>query len=682
VPKILLGLGASCLLVASVIFLAVAWSWLGIGGRTAVLVGLTAASAIAGQWLARRGLGVGGEALTSVALGLLVLDLVGARNAGWLGAPTAGWFVVVVGTALLVASTGLCLPDRRLFAPQVVAPLGLGLASLGVAGTTGQLPATAAGAVLACACLVSLGRTLGAVVLTWTSVVAGLVAFAGLGLLALGEAVITPTARWLWLEGHGTWMLVAAALALLPWLMAPGHDDLRQLTCAFSASVVTVTAALPVLDEGPTAVTLAAAAGSVAWAVAAAAAPPRWYAVPRVPLVGSLLVLLPAPIGLAGQAVTNLLTVADPFTADAAVRLDPETPVAHPLLLPLAVVVAMVAAALALPRRPLARAAGATLVATGVLTAALHPLPLWVFVAVTGPLGLVLAAPSAVLTLLVLAEIVLLTAALLLRRVAAVEPLAGVVLPVAIASFVWTGGHLLEVPFGVRSLVTLAAVGLLAVAVPRLEVEVGAAAAVTVSSVAGVAAAADPSVTAAIHLTLAGAAVTTSSLVHRDHRPLAWLGGLLLAAATWVRLQDLGVQAPEAYTLPTALALVLVGVHRLSRDVDANTTTALLPGLGLATVPSLLWALADPLSPRAALLGAVCLLLLLGGAALRWSAPVVVGALVGATLLLRELAPYAVETPQWVVIGAAGAVLIGAGITWEARLRDLRQAAGYLGRLR
>lgn len=47
IPKILLGLGATCLLVAAVIFLAVAWSWLGIGGRTAVLIGLTAATGAA-----------------------------------------------------------------------------------------------------------------------------------------------------------------------------------------------------------------------------------------------------------------------------------------------------------------------------------------------------------------------------------------------------------------------------------------------------------------------------------------------------------------------------------------------------------------------------------------------------------------------------------------------------------
>src|SRR3954469_17793295 len=41
VPRILLSLGALCLLVAAVIFLAYAWRWLGVGGRTGVLVALT-----------------------------------------------------------------------------------------------------------------------------------------------------------------------------------------------------------------------------------------------------------------------------------------------------------------------------------------------------------------------------------------------------------------------------------------------------------------------------------------------------------------------------------------------------------------------------------------------------------------------------------------------------------------
>ena len=96
-------------------------------------------------------------------------------------------------------------------------------------------------------------------------------------------------------------MLAVAALVLLPWAIVRSHDDLRQLVCACSVSVLTFAAVVPVFDEGLTAITLAAAGCSVVWAVVAGAAPPRWYAVPRVPLAGSLLVLGPGP-GAAGRA--------------------------------------------------------------------------------------------------------------------------------------------------------------------------------------------------------------------------------------------------------------------------------------------------------------------------------------------------------------------------------------------
>src|SRR3954463_9457839 len=55
VPKILLTLGAGCLLVAALVFLAVTWSVLGVGGRTATLVGFTAIAATLTGWMARRG---------------------------------------------------------------------------------------------------------------------------------------------------------------------------------------------------------------------------------------------------------------------------------------------------------------------------------------------------------------------------------------------------------------------------------------------------------------------------------------------------------------------------------------------------------------------------------------------------------------------------------------------------
>ena len=51
-------------------------------------------------------------------------------------------------------------------------------------------------------------------------------------------------------------------------------------------------------------------------------------------------------------------------------------------------------------------------------------------------------------------------------------------------------------------------------------------------------------------------------------------------------------------------------------------------------------------------------------------------------VVLRELAPYAVAIPQWVLIGLAGTVLTVVGVTWERRVRDLRAASTYVGRLR
>lgn len=681
VPKLLLGLGALCLLVAAAVFLAVAWSSLGVGGRTAVLVTLTAATAAGGQLLARRDLSVAAEALTAVALGLLALDLVGAADAGWLGDLPGSGLLAVVGGALLTASLPLTLPPARLTVPQLVAPLGLGLAALGAADLSDRWSLCASLAVLGCAGLAVLGR--GTRVLPVSALVAGLLAYAGLGVIALGEAFTEPSVRWLWAEGHGVWLVVAAGLALLPWAVVRTSDEARVGGTAFAGGVLTLTAAAPVLDDGLTRVALAACAASVLWAGVAAVTPPRWYAAPRVPLAGSIVVALAAPAVLAAQGVQSLLTVAGPWTAGAGVRLDPPALAAHPLLLPLGVAVALLAAALVLPRtRATARTAGAVAAVTAVLTAALYPLPLAVPVLALGPLGLLVAWPSAALTLVPLVELVGLAAYLLVRGRDRLAAVGAAVLPAALAGALWTTGELLDQPLDHRSLAVLVALGLLAVAVPRRELDAVALVAGVVAAALGVPAAGDVSVALAVHLTLAGALVTLSALVHRDRRAYAWLGGTLLVLATWVRLLDVGVQAPEPYTLPAALVLLAVGLHRMRRDPWASSSVVLLPGLLLAVVPTLLWALAYPLSPRAVVVGLVLLALVLAGSTVRWSAPLLVGWVGGAVLVLRELAPYAVQTPQWVLIGAAGTVLVAAGTTWEARLRDVRRTAAYLGRLR
>jgi hypothetical protein len=270
----------------------------------------------------------------------------------------------------------------------------------------------------------------------------------------------------------------------------------------------------------------------------------------------------------------------------------------------------------------------------------------------------------------------------LMRRTDLTGDLAAGAFPVFFGALVWAAGSVLSVPEVDRAVPVLLVLGVLAIWRPQPALETSAAAVGVLVSLGAVSAAVDTSQALAIHLTLAGALVTASSLVHPSRRLLAWPGGLLLAMATWVRLAELGVTVPEAYTLPSAVALTAVGCWRLLRDDDAATMPLLTPGLGLATVPSLLLALAEPASGRALVLGLGCLALVLAGAGARWSAPLVVGSLVGAVLVLRELAPYAADLPPWVVIGLSGTVLLAVGVTWESRMRDVRTATRYVARLR
>jgi hypothetical protein len=72
-----------------------------------------------------------------------------------------------------------------------------------------------------------------------------------------------------------------------------------------------------------------------------------------------------------------------------------------------------------------------------------------------------------------------------------------------------------------------------------------------------------------------------------------------------------------------------------------------------------------------------------GGAQLRWVAPIVHGAWVGLVVVLVEAGPHIGDAvPRWALIGAAGAVLIALGVTWEHRLRDARMVSTYLRALR
>jgi hypothetical protein len=705
VPAILLGLGGTCLLVAAVIFLAVAWSWLGIGGRTAVLAGLTVTGAALGAWLAARGLRVAGEALSTVTFGLLTLDLVGADRAGWLGERTPSELGLLVGLALLGSALAWSAGQPGLAAPQLLAGIGLFAAYAATLDLVDHRLVVGALAVVTFAALAAIGRANRLAVLPWVALAGAAPCWLTLTLSGLGESLAEPTIAALWsLGGPGWALLAAAALLLLPVAAVRGEQGVALVCLAAAASLAGATICVPVADEGRTALTVTALAVVVAGIAVGARTSRGWLAVPLLPAGLASLPVLATWLTMLTQGVAHVLEIGDPLTVQADARLAPLDAIAHPaLLVPSALALlglAWVAFRPALSDTLLVPV-GAIVALSAVATLAHHPVPLWsVVVAVLAIAGaaatrdlafgvllvgaaLVAGLPSASLTVLTTGMLVVACAgALRLSAAATARSGAALVLPTAVAGLLWSACHGAGVDVAQRGIPVALAVGVLAIAVHRWEVEATAAATAFVSSAVAVAAATNQSASCALHLTLLGALVSGAALLHRDRRWAGWIGGYLLATATWVRLADIGVETPEAYTLPSALVLLVIGLDRLHRDPSTATGTALNPGLLLATTPSLLWSLTDPISVRAVLLGAACLVLVLAGSRLRWNSPLVIGASVGGLLVLREAAPYAAEAPQWVMIGLAGALLTVVGVTWERRLVELRQAAAYLDRLR
>ncbi|GAA4681772.1 SCO7613 C-terminal domain-containing membrane protein [Nocardioides nanhaiensis] len=722
VPALLLGLGALCLLVAAVIFLAVAWSSLGVGGRTGVLLALTGAAAAGGVVLARRGLRVAGESLATVALGLLALDVLGAASAGWLPQQPAGATTTVLGSAVLVAGLAWSLAQPQLVAPQVLAGIALLTAWAGAMElTSGSLLVQAAGVVagLGVVALGQHGRQGAARALAPTGLAVAMTTWALLTLHGLDAALAAPRLAALWSADGTGWRLLAAVALAGPALLVARTPVARVVVVALALVAAAATLTLPVVDEGTTAVALAALAVVLLGSAAAAALPRAWAAAPLAPAGIAAVPLVGVLLHLAAQAADAVLGAGPAFSAPLTAATAPALPVAHPALavpgvLALGLLVVVAARALGLRRglrevvTPSAALLGCTCAASLALTSGLlwpvvaallvsglgavlvaglvqRDLP-WVGLVVLG-LAVVVALPSAALTGVATTVAALAAVGLLVRPVAPrATAMAEAVLPLALGGAWWAWAEVGGLAVAGRGLPLLVLLGLLALARPRQECEVPAALVATLGALAAVGSADGVAglglaTSLALHLTVAGALVVATSLLHDHRRRAAAPGGLLLAAATWVRLADLGVTAPEAYTLPTAAVLCLLAVLRL-RSRDQAPSALLVPGLALATVPSLVWVLADPLSLRAALLGAACLGLVLLGLRLRWSAPLLVGALVGGAVVVRELAPYAAQTPQWVLIGAAGAVLTAVGVTWERRLGEVRAAAGVLDRLR
>jgi hypothetical protein len=186
----------------------------------------------------------------------------------------------------------------------------------------------------------------------------------------------------------------------------------------------------------------------------------------------------------------------------------------------------------------------------------------------------------------------------------------------------------------------------------------------------------------AAELTVAGVAIGITGYLSSDRHRAGWVSGVLLTAASWIRLMDSGIEIVEWYTLPAATALLVYGIRRLRHDPAYSTWACLAPGLALALSPSLVLALEEPVSWRGLVVGVASVALVAVGARFRFAAPFAVGGIATGLLALRHFWPLAAYVPRWTLLFVLGAALLALGMTWETRVNDVRTAGRYVRGLR
>ena len=799
VQELLLALGVGLLGVAAVIFVAVSWDRLGVGGRSAVMAGLTGLAGFAAVRVHRRGLLSTAEWLSLLTVGLGVLDCYGARSAGLAGlAEVDGqvyWAGALAVVAALTALLAVVLPTRvlpvtaallsqiplllladhlvvdsaqplalaaALLAVQAVVDLGIAAAWPGGSRTRDARVVVAVGGGLA-----HLLATLAAGAAAYTedgSLVVGtglLLALAGVLAVAATLAGGRPRARPAVpsLDGltaalvvAGVWAPVvdrtpdrwlgpalgAAALALLAATLALPTTRRRApagvllaaglvplLAAADTAADAAEQALTPI--ERPWAGTAAAAAWTAGWpdvlsllAVAAALVLGGYVLrrsagrVAAVPVLAAAAALA-GPASGAGYAVQlGLLGVlgAVLLVAGALLHRRGQAQQSWAALGSGAVAVGLMTAwSFALPAATIAALPGAALALLAGTAAALgvESLRPWRVALVTGSLVLGLVEAGAVardgdagwpavwsVVLVLAVGVGVGVASALALRTAPTDAFWGplhttAVIAAATAAVAGTGAVALwrDVALAGSGLAASCTVGVLlaatAIPVPTGRPVRGAVQVVSVvtawPALAASALDGDRLWVALLAVGLGLAFVATTPQRH----DVGWAAGLVLAGSSWVRLALSDVEAPEAYTVPGGVALLVVGFLRRRRDPAYGSWQAYGSGLTLALVPSLLRAVTDAGDLRPLLLAVVAAGVVAAGAVRRLQAPLLLGAGVLAVDALVQLTPLLVAAyevvPRWLTIGGLGLLLLVAGMTYEQRVRDLRRVGRHVARL-
>lgn len=185
----------------------------------------------------------------------------------------------------------------------------------------------------------------------------------------------------------------------------------------------------------------------------------------------------------------------------------------------------------------------------------------------------------------------------------------------------------------------------------------------------------------ALTVTIFAFSLAIVSLIHRDREPFAWASAVVGLFGWWLQVA-LGTPVPERYSLPLAVLLLAAGIWRLRKTPKHGSLRALAPGLTIGLLPSLILALDDPMTWRGALLFGAAVVILLVGAFTRTASPFYAGAVITAVMALRYLGPWAQGIPRWVGIGIVGLLLLGLGVSWEFGRKNLKTTSDYLRSLR
>ncbi len=141
--------------------------------------------------------------------------------------------------------------------------------------------------------------------------------------------------------------------------------------------------------------------------------------------------------------------------------------------------------------------------------------------------------------------------------------------------------------------------------------------------------------------------------------------------AWWTLLAALSAETLELYTAFPALVLFAFGVWRLLRRPETGSWAHLAAPIAVGIGPSLLMALVEGDVLRRVAVGAAALAVVAVGVARRWQAPLLLGSLTLLVLTINELVLVWHAIPQWIPPAVGGAILIGAGATFEKRRRDV-----------